>query len=959
MKNLQKKGNKPMKKRIFSFFLALVMLFSCLSLNVFATEETTPATDSVTGDSLQPHTDEQLEAAIKNLTASEYGTYGFNNADALPTSNNTKLTLENGKIVFGGSSTSDSYVHLTTPSSGRGSLLTKTAEYKEDNGESFVVQVEFTPYQGFIAANVDMNLIKLSSYAGNTGYNGSLFRPKAIQIDYIVCTGDSIYAYNGKTGSNDIEVATCKAGEPIVIAIHVNPSDYDEEAGIRGSYDVYVNGELKCERISFFSKNLNSQMTMPTDRPYFTDSSFSGTTVTTPSDRNAYFFSDEFDVTVDADNDGVYDVYKDVPGIDATSGYPTANFIGEINGVRDYVLASARFGSTSANYGENVQAYAIDNMMLYYADEYVGTLQEHVFAESTTYIDPVEDRVEKTYVCPCGTRSDAVYEPLLFDVDLDEKLSTEDLESFVGKGNVIYNQEELPSDGVITVEETNSTAEMSALIEAKSELVGASYIISYDLTVTDFATNTGTYLMSVSTYMKSTAAGTTTPKLFKLKVYDEKYGFWYYKTSNSTAASTPFFALEENKTYNVAIHHKPSENVLDVYVDGAPAFSYNLYDLGTDFNTGVDMNDNFTPYKFNFIVDKGANFSNVKIYRSEKIHPCAFDGHSYEVLHTHDYESGTTTVGYKCTKCDKTYLDKAAENGNCAICGGVAISDDVVITGRNATLGELIDMNIYADVSDELAKTEGATATITCGDKTETVALKDAEKTENGYKFSLPLRSTQMADDVTLTIDGATYTTSIVDYATELIATNEEAAPVAKALLNYGAAAQAYFAVKNGDETLDDVLANAGLSDEDKAVEALDAETLSKYAFTQSGDTDEARFTGAKLQLASKTHMKLYFKASAGATVTVNEETVPVHYDSTEKEYYVFLSDITPTLALTDGAYTVVVTSGTTEFRTTLSAMTAVLAGAQDDDQMLSNLMNAYGQYCLKATLYRANNSEV
>jgi hypothetical protein len=105
--------------------------------------------------------------------------------------------------------------------------------------------------------------------------------------------------------------------------------------------------------------------------------------------------------------------------------------------------------------------------------------------------------------------------------------------------------------------------------------------------------------------------------------------------------------------------------------------------------------------------------------------------------------------------------------------------------------------------------------------------------------------------------------------------------------------------------------------------------------------------------------MKLYFKASAGATVTVNKETVPVHYDSTEEEYYVFLSDITPTLALTDGAYTVVVTSGTTKFETTLSAMTAVLAGAQDDDQMLSNLMNAYGQYCLKATLYRPNNSEV
>ena len=61
-----------MKKRIISFFLAVVMLFSCLSLNVFAAEEeaATPASEPVVGtvisDTLDAHTDEEIATFINN-----------------------------------------------------------------------------------------------------------------------------------------------------------------------------------------------------------------------------------------------------------------------------------------------------------------------------------------------------------------------------------------------------------------------------------------------------------------------------------------------------------------------------------------------------------------------------------------------------------------------------------------------------------------------------------------------------------------------------------------------------------------------------------------------------------------------------------------------------------------------------------------------------------------------------
>ena len=964
-----------MKKRIFSFFLALVMVFSCLSLNVFATEETTPATDSVTGDSLPPHTDEQIESFIQAITAvknADGSVYSYHNGSKVPSINpGERIRVVDGRLVYGKYTTAgkDDFLALTEHSNGtNGRDMIKNFENNPVKGKSFVVQAEFELANDIYTYTGEKPLIRLGTYMNPTkGYQNNDYRISTLDADYVRLKitegGVTLTAYNGSS-TTYVEVMELEVGKKYTIAIHVDPQDVDESNKIYGSYDLYVNGVCVKERLKFLSSTNNKTITISETHPFFLNAAFTSN-VYEGGEQIAHFFTDndidEYTYTYERDADGkivsqtvtagpdgkldfaqvdddlngipnVYDVLKDAEGNvvrgalkDGLTEEDVANItvktIGKTRGAQDFCLSYARFLSGSAANFTGDAIY-LDNAMVYYTEsgdsEYVDVVTGHDLA-GTSFIDPIKDCVVKDYVCSvCGGRTNASSEPLLFDVDLDEKLTAEELERFAGEGNVLYADPTTTiegSDQKITV--TNSGEE-------------ASYVVSFDLKFTDITQTGRMLLISGSPFL------------------NHKSNTLYHFTGSSSTSGGQLFKTANGTTYNIALHHT-TDNTVYVYVDGELLKSYEFY----------EEEPNLSPTSFTFRTSGGWKFSNIQIYRSEKIHPCAFDGHSYEVLHAHDYESGTVTVGYKCTKCDKTYLDKAAENGNCAICGGVAISDDVVITGRNATLGELIDMNIYADVSDELAKTEGATATITCGDKTETVALKDAEKTENGYKFSLPLRSTQMADDVTLTIDGATYTTSIVNYATELIATNEEAAPVAKALLNYGAAAQTYFAVKNGDEALDDVLANAGLSDEDKAVEALDAETLSKYAFTQSGDTDEARFTGAKLQLASKTHMKLYFKASAGATVTVNKETVPVHYDSTEKEYYVFLSDITPTLAVTDGAYTVVVTSGETEFRTTLSAMTAVLAGAQDDDQMLSNLMNAYGQYCLKATLYRANNSEV
>ena len=408
-------------------------------------------------------------------------------------------------------------------------------------------------------------------------------------------------------------------------------------------------------------------------------------------------------------------------------------------------------------------------------------------------------------------------------------------------------------------------------------------------------------------------------------------------------------ALAEGTWYTITLHYTPSGdekspiNTYDIFVNGellaenliaVPTSQESLFIWETADAKSEGL-QHYIPSTFRICqpYTKGSgsavSVDNVLIYKNQDVLECK-----------HHFTD--------CNVCDWCGYEVPEFEPFCEICQGVPISENVAITGRNATLGELIDMNVYAALANDKISPD-TEVTITCGDKTETVLVKDA-LTEKGYKFSLPLRSTQMADEVTLEIDGATYTTSIADYALALIEADEKAAPVAKALLNYGAAAQTYFAVKNEDETLDDVLANAGLAEADKAVSALDAETLEKYAFVQEGATEEIHFTGAKLQLSSTTHMKLYFTAPAGATVTVNGKAVGKSFDSEEGEYYIFISGITPAAAV-NGESTVVITAGDVTVTADASAFNAVVIGAAADGA-IADLMNAYGQYCLAAVAY-------
>ena len=279
----------------------------------------------------------------------------------------------------------------------------------------------------------------------------------------------------------------------------------------------------------------------------------------------------------------------------------------------------------------------------------------------------------------------------------------------------------------------------------------------------------------------------------------------------------------------------------------------------------------------------------------------------------------------------------------------ILISGDAVVVAKSVSLGELIDMNVYI----KLLGTKDVIATLACGNESRTfdTAMLVCDS-EGRYKLSLPLTSILMAENVTLRIDGGIYTTSVKEYAEALIASDESNAlkALATALLNYGAAAQEYFAIKNNASTLDDLLANEGLSDIDKLVEMLTPEDLAAYKFSAEGMTEQVKFISATLIFSSKTEMKVYFNASSNAIVTVNGKVYEkIAYD---EQYYVMVTAETPIEAMR--AFEFVITDGETVASAEISVFTAIHAALSNmtGGTKIASLVTAYARYCEYADAY-------
>lgn len=223
----------------------------------------------------------------------------------------------------------------------------------------------------------------------------------------------------------------------------------------------------------------------------------------------------------------------------------------------------------------------------------------------------------------------------------------------------------------------------------------------------------------------------------------------------------------------------------------------------------------------------------------------------------------------------------------------------LTLTGVSVSLGGKIGLNFYVEASDDVLET--ATAKISFDGKVTEKKLSEAEKTENGIRFSALLSSIELSETVTLSFvdeggntltfataaNGAVteYSTSVAEYAKTIVENESydaKAKAAVKALMAFGAYAEKYF--KGTDVSASDVLTETELANiaaaafgtvikADGTTETLIDETLNTI-ITATGDT--SGLGSAYLVLDSYNKIRIEYTSETAPVVTSTDAVVQI-----------------------------------------------------------------------------------
>ena len=209
--------------------------------------------------------------------------------------------------------------------------------------------------------------------------------------------------------------------------------------------------------------------------------------------------------------------------------------------------------------------------------------------------------------------------------------------------------------------------------------------------------------------------------------------------------------------------------------------------------------------------------------------------------------------------------------------------------GWSLTLGDDIGVNFYFSIASE--DVENTVANITVADSPITISAADAAVQDGSYIFTVNVAAAQMTDVISLElvtnetqVHSGEYT--VAGYAAQILEGeyDAEVKEMVLAMLNYGAAAQTYFAYNT------DPLANAGY--ESAVTPAAVPETADGMEI--SGSVSGIALYGMSLVFKTSTAVRFYFTTEdhTAYTFTAGEET----YTPVEKDgmCYVEIDGINP-----------------------------------------------------------------
>ena len=248
--------------------------------------------------------------------------------------------------------------------------------------------------------------------------------------------------------------------------------------------------------------------------------------------------------------------------------------------------------------------------------------------------------------------------------------------------------------------------------------------------------------------------------------------------------------------------------------------------------------------------------------------------------------SNVKANGTELTADDNGVYTVTITDSNVTVTADFTFSDGIgaTLAGHSISLEGDIGVNYYTELSDAIAKSETAKMHFTIpsgtGTRTQDVFVKDARVDTVGgktyYIFKCQVAAKEMTSQITAQLIDGDYSSDVfpysvkeyADYLLEHTDENEDyakAAPLVKAMLNYGANSQLYFDKNTG------TLANAGLTNEEKALGDVEITIADPVIENLPEGTS---FIGATLSLKSETTLSLYFTNSDDLTFSCGDYTV-------------------------------------------------------------------------------------
>ena len=309
----------------------------------------------------------------------------------------------------------------------------------------------------------------------------------------------------------------------------------------------------------------------------------------------------------------------------------------------------------------------------------------------------------------------------------------------------------------------------------------------------------------------------------------------------------------------------------------------------------------------------------------------------------------------------------------CNLCDRNLLSEDVVMHSKSATIGDVIDFNLFLKLNKAPSlfgdDTVVLDTTASGGKRRVEFKISDLTPVQSGdakglYKVSIPLRSIDMTREITVSVvsndtPATSYKVVLNDYLDELLKANTAyyVRQIVKAMKNYGAYAQEYFEGINGNPDDLGALPNANLSDPDKnLISAVDENTFAPYELSITGNSVQIDYS--TFVLDSATELRIHFVDSESVTVREGTKALTKH-KGTDGYSYVSLVIYSP--AAFGDTHTVVFSDGESETTVKFSA-NAVLgimhASEKEKTKNLAAAMYLLGKAAYEYRTYYVQGNE-